>query len=109
MGAMMIERIHGLLGVPDQLSPRAIAHAAGDARVIDRAHAANGWDPDAFCAGAEAMLGAGRDPDAIGRFLAGDDQVFGAADLPLLGLLFGNRARMELPLKFFAGSPSQKG
>lgn len=105
IGFTMVERVNGLLGVSTLLENEAIERMASGAAVLP-AHHSPAWDPDGFCAGAQAALSIESTPKAIRAFLDSGQGAITGADLPLLGLWFSGKPRFNVPMRFFAGPPS---
>jgi hypothetical protein len=104
MGVIMVERTSGLLGASHALTIATLERMARGARVLNGDTNAV-WDAEGFRAGAEAMSEAEMRPGGIRAFLASGASAVTAEDMALLGLWFGRKAGLSVPLPFFAGPP----
>ncbi|WNV88968.1 serine hydrolase domain-containing protein [Umezawaea sp. Da 62-37] len=107
VGAVVGERVHGLLSVADPLPAATLAAMTGGARGLgDELSAARddggGWDVEAFGRGVEEARAVAPDPDAIAAF--------GRGLGPQAGLWMlecgASTADMTMPIDFFARPPA---
>jgi CubicO group peptidase (beta-lactamase class C family) len=101
MGLLMAERTLGLLGASSAVALRELTSMLDGARTVAGASAGE-WNPDAYCAGVADLQRVGSSPEAIRNFLESGGAPITASDLALVGLQLGSRAKLEVPLDFFA-------
>lgn len=97
-GVMMVERLRGLLGIEDLLTPQAVEEmcvgtvadnpGVGDFEI---------WESTGFRAGVQDTLKVGRTPRAIQAFLQSDDLSVPAEELRLLALRLGGYGELPVP------------
>jgi CubicO group peptidase (beta-lactamase class C family) len=101
IGLMMVERTCGLHGMSAPLDPQVVQRMEDEAFVLAGA-AQDFWDAGGFRAGAHDACELDLTPASITAFLASGRAPITSDDLPLLGLWFGRKASLSLPMSFFA-------
>jgi hypothetical protein len=104
IGLLLVERTCGLHGTREMLEWEAVEQIAAEA-VVYGADASATWDPDGFRAGVRAGQELDLTPDSIRGLLSSGRAPITVDDLPLLGLWFGHKVPLALPMPFFAGEP----
>jgi hypothetical protein len=102
MGALLAERVYGVLGVPSRLDRDELARLSLDARSAAGVPPACGWDPDGFVAGVRAIEQTPLDPAAL-RALVGSDRFdVPSEEIQALCLELGVPGAFPVPMPFWA-------